>query len=344
MLTTSTSMDKVPMLTLSTTLHRFDLTWTDPIHRTIVIYQFQPEQPTMTNIILTLLRIYFQILARIAPRIAGRHAYRLFSTPRKRASIPSAVEPVMARAEHLEVDSGEYRVAAYLWRAGSSADPASPRVMLLHGWESRAGRLAVWVEPLLAAGFEVVAFDAPAHGESTGRRANPMAFVEALQAVVERVGPLSACVAHSLGGFTSLLAVSGEELFDHEPLSVERLVILAGAESGVDAMAMFCDILGLKRDFLPLILAGAAEAADGRQVADFDAHRLFDKHSVATLWVHDPEDAEVPYEAAERVAQVCPHVHLEPVHDLGHHLIARDPAMIRRGLDFLADLSHRSAA
>ena len=296
----------------------------------------------MQTIVLTLLRFYFRTLARLAPRTAGRHAYRLFSTPRRRASVPPAVEPVMARAERFEVECGEHRVAAYRWRA--SAGPAAPRVMLMHGWESRAARLAVWVDPLLAAGFEVVAFDAPAHGASTGRRADPMVFVDALWAVVERTGPLSACVCHSLGGFSAMLAVGGGELFGREPLAVERLVIAGGAESGVDAMAMFCDILDLGDGFLPLLLAGAAEHAGGRQVADCDAHRLFVEHPVPTLWFHDPEDAEVPFEAAERVARVCPHVRLETVHGLGHHRIARDPELIHRGLGFLADLASESAA
>ena len=52
----------------------------------------------MTDLILTLFRVYFRTLARLAPRTAGRHAYRLFTTPRRRASVPSAVEEVMARA------------------------------------------------------------------------------------------------------------------------------------------------------------------------------------------------------------------------------------------------------
>ncbi len=304
----------------------------------------------MTDLILALFRIYFRTLARFAPRTAGRHAYRLFTTPRRRATVPSAIEDVMARADRFEVESGEYRVAAFRWTA---TDAGAPRVMLVHGWESRAARMAVWVEPLLAAGFEVVASDAPAHGESTGRRANPMVFADALWAVIDRVGPPSACVGHSLGGFTSLLAVGGGELFGREALSLERLVILAGAESGVDAMSMFCDILGLGQGFprrgtngtfLPLLLAGAAEGGGGRQVADFDAHRLFADHPVPTLWLHDPEDDEVPYEAGERVARVCPHVTLERVEGLGHHRIVRDPEMIRRGLDFLAVLAPRSAA
>ncbi len=296
----------------------------------------------MTDIILRLFRTYFRTLARVAPRTAGRHAYRLFTTPRRRATVPSAVEEVMARAERFDVEPGEYRVAAYRW--GAQAGGTAPRVMLVHGWESRAARMAVWVEPLLGAGFEVVAFDAPAHGESTGRRTNPMVLSDAMWAVIDHVGPVSACVGHSLGGFASLLAVSGGGLSGREPLAVERLVIIAGAESGVDAMTMFCDILGLGGTFLPLLLAGAAEGAGGRQVADFDAHRLFVDHPVPTLWLHDPEDDEVPFEAGERVARVCPHVTLEPTPGFGHHRIVRDPAMIRRGLDFLAELSQRSVA
>ncbi len=297
----------------------------------------------MTKLILGILRLYFLTLARIAPRTAGRHAYRLFSTPRRRASVPPAVEVVMTRAERLEVDSGSHRIAAYRWPARGEAGSA-PRVMLVHGWESRAARLAVWVEPLLAAGFEVVAFDGPAHGESTGRRANPMVFAAAMSAVCQRTGPPVACVGHSLGGFACLLAVSGARPLDQGALAVRRLVILAGANSGVDAMSMFCDVLGLGDDFLPLLLAGAAEGSGGRQVADFDAHRLFADHPVPTLWLHDPEDEEVPFAAAERVAGACPHVTLEPVSGLGHHRIARDPAMIRRGLDFLAELARRPAA
>ena len=296
----------------------------------------------MTAIVLTLFRLYFQILSRLAPRTAGRQAYRLFSTPRKRVPVPPVVESVMARAEGFEVEVGDHQVAAYRWRAQGDAGPSPRRVMLVHGWESRAARLAVWVEPLLAAGFEVVAFDAPAHGASTGRRANPMAFADAMRAVIARLGEVQVCIGHSLGGFASLMAVEGGSLLDREELAVERLVILAGAESGVDAMSMFCDVLGLGETFLPLLLGGAAEAA-GRPISDFDAHRLVGDHRIPILWFHDTADAEVPFEAAERVARVYPDVILERIDGLGHHRIVRDPAVIRRGMDFLAELAGSSA-
>ncbi len=77
----------------------------------------------MTTIVLTFFRLYFQMLARIAPRTAGRHAYKLFSTPRRRATVPSAVESVMARAECFDVEAGEYRVAAYRWQVEGTTGP-----------------------------------------------------------------------------------------------------------------------------------------------------------------------------------------------------------------------------
>ena len=70
--------------------------------------------PTLTTrLLIAVLRTYFRSLARLAPVTAGRHAYTLFGTPRKRGRIPPAVEPVMARAERLDLDVEGERVAAY---------------------------------------------------------------------------------------------------------------------------------------------------------------------------------------------------------------------------------------
>ncbi|MEO1086922.1 MAG: alpha/beta hydrolase, partial [Acidobacteriota bacterium] len=114
------------------------------------------------------IRLYFRALAGVAPRVAGRHAYRLFSTPRYRARNPEGASAVMSRARRLELDVEGRQVVAFEW---ASPRPDAPRVLLMHGWESRASRLATpWVEPLLAAGYSVLSFDAPGHGESPGKR------------------------------------------------------------------------------------------------------------------------------------------------------------------------------
>ena len=288
----------------------------------------------MQTMILISIRLYLLALKMVAPKTAGRQAFRLFSTPRTRRRVPSSVEDVMARAQRLQVQADGEDVAVYRWQPPKPKGADVQRVILVHGWESRGARLAVWVEPLLKAGFEVVTFDAPAHGASSGRRAMPPSFVYSMAAIEERLGPIYGCVGHSLGGLSAILSISADHFLNHSPLQIQRLVVLAGADSGTDAMGMFCDVLGLGRSFLPLVLGAAAEEA-GHPISDFDGHRVFAEHALPTLWFHDPEDDDVPIEAARRVVDACPHVTFEVTEGLGHHHIARDPGIIERGVAFL---------
>src|SRR5438105_1441963 len=53
-------------------------------------------------------------------------------------------------------------VAVYRW------GKADRRILLVHGWGGKAAQFFSFVGPLLENGFEVIAFDAPAHGLSSG--------------------------------------------------------------------------------------------------------------------------------------------------------------------------------
>ncbi|MEM8933178.1 MAG: alpha/beta hydrolase [Acidobacteriota bacterium] len=288
--------------------------------------------PLLQKLVFTTIRVGLRCLAVVMPRPAGRLAYRIFSTPRSRARVPAAAVDIMARAERVTLDVDGEQVAAYRWTRG---DEERPRAVIAHGWESRAARLVVWVEPLLDAGFEVVSYDAPAHGESEGRVSDPLRFCRALLATADHFGPIDVAVGHSLGTIALVLSVVGGRRLGYEDLSIERMVIVGGADSGVDAMAMFCDLLGLGEGFLPLLLDGAADAAGGHSVASFDVHRIFVDRPIPVFWQHDRDDTAVPLAAAQRVDAACPHVELLVTEGLGHHAIARDPEVIRRAVDFL---------
>ena len=89
--------------------------------------------------------------------------------------------------EPFEVESLGAAVRGHVWGAG-------PVVYLVHGWGGRGSQLASFVEPLLAGGFRVVMFDAPAHGDSDPGPAGPgrthgVEFGKALDAVFARYGP-----------------------------------------------------------------------------------------------------------------------------------------------------------
>src|SRR5262252_7947571 len=107
------------------------------------------------------LRGGFRVLGQVAPGLAAVVAARLFGTPPRRQTA-EAERHALAAARPGSVDTDGSRVATWTWGAG-------PAVLLAHGWGSRGARLRSFVDPLVASGRSVVTFDAPGHGDSSGR-------------------------------------------------------------------------------------------------------------------------------------------------------------------------------
>src|SRR3981081_3662654 len=115
-------------------------------------------------------------------------------------------------------------VAVYHW------GKADRRILLVHGWGGKAAQFFSFVGPLLDAGFEVIAFDAPAHGASSGSFASGPAFARAARAVAGDA--VSGIIAHSLGAAGSAIALA-------QGLSAHRVGFLAPAALIVSLLEEF---------------------------------------------------------------------------------------------------------
>lgn len=78
----------------------------------------------------------------------------------------------------------------------------------MHGWHGRGAQLGAFAAPLVAAGFRVVAFDAPAHGRTPGASTNLPEVSEALLKVAAAFAPLHGVIAHSFGVASTLTAMT----------------------------------------------------------------------------------------------------------------------------------------
>lgn len=80
-------------------------------------------------------------------------------------------------------------LAVWSWGRG-------PVLLLLHGPRGLAGDFAPLVDPLVAAGYRVVAPDLPGHGDSDG---DPDSSADAVAAIARLVGPIRAVVGMADG-------------------------------------------------------------------------------------------------------------------------------------------------
>jgi pimeloyl-ACP methyl ester carboxylesterase len=265
-----------------------------------------------------MLRPALATLSAVSPTLAAPVAERLFLTPprypqpaRERAALASARRTIIHAASP---------IATWTWGHG-------PRVLLVHGWGGRGAQLAAFVPPLLAAGYSVVTFDAPAHGTSPARESSVVAFVDAIHAVGRAVGPVHGVIAHSIGA-----AAMGCALRDGFP--TDAAVFLAPPADLTLHADMILEALGFGRRARDL-MRERVERRLGVPWSRLDVRDLAPRMRTPLLVVHDREDTEVPWQEGAMIAQAWPGATLSTTSGLGHRRIIRDAGVVRETVEFV---------
>jgi pimeloyl-ACP methyl ester carboxylesterase len=265
------------------------------------------------------------VLGAVAPPLAGRWAYDLFRRP-ARFRDPAWEAEIARKAERRwHIPFGDGRLAALGWGEG-------PLVLLVHGWSGRGTQLGAFVAPLVAAAYSVVAFDAPAHGRSTGRRTNLFEVADSVRHVAAQAGPVTAVVAHSFGAAATTLALG-------DGMEAGGVAFLGPACRASQAVKGFARQLGLTLP-VELGLRGELERSFGTSVwQETSAANVARSLKIPALLIHDLEDREVPYREAQILAHSWPGARLHTTAGLGHRRILRDPATLTEVVSFLKGLA-----
>jgi pimeloyl-ACP methyl ester carboxylesterase len=201
-------------------------------------------------------------------------------------------------------------------------------VVLVHGWGRRAARLGPIAAALVARGFRAVTYDGPGHGASTGRIASLPEFARALAAVGATTGPLHGLVGHSLGGAAVAMAL-------RDGLAASRVVLLAPPADVRIFSDIFAETLAVPRPVQETMHRNL-EARLRMTWDDLVIPRLVRRLSPAALVIHDRDDVDVPFAHGERIVEAWRGSRLVETVGLGHRAILRDPAVVRRTVEFVA--------
>lgn len=284
-----------------------------------------------------------RISPEMPPRVAAGIAYRLFNTPigarteRLKHQQLRESRDVLARAEALDLTWKKNVVRVYHWKAappdaGRAVQRPRRRVLLTHGWTMGARYMTAFVDPLLAAGFEVAAIDFPGHGASTDTKTAAPDAVRSIRLAEDTLGGFYAMVGHSFGGSMMTLAAQGAPPLPGE-MEVDRLVYLASGDRLADILGRFADELKLGEATRERVVR-KIEKASGRTVASVSVSAILRDLGIPSLVVHDPADRVVPFSDAERIA-AQPRVELYRADGLGHFRILGSRKVIDRVVAFL---------
>ena len=272
-------------------------------------------------LILKLFRLAFHIGNSISPKLAGCAAYKLWITP-PRFKLPASEQKVLKSAQIEYHKINEQSIASYHW--GQSG----PTILLVHGWSGRGTQLGAFAEPLVNAGYQVLSFDAPAHGKSTGKQTNIYEIANAILALNDIYGPFESVITHSFGGPCLAIAMQ-------KGLNTLRVVNISppAATEGL-----------VKKFTLALSIPKKTEKELMRCIEDNFGKNIWQETSmennirdlkIPALVIHDVDDVDVPWHEGQTIAQAWSEVRFIKTSKLGHRRILRDSATIETAVDFV---------
>jgi pimeloyl-ACP methyl ester carboxylesterase len=298
--------------------------------------------PTMTSFGLKVTRLAFAQLERVSPNASGRLAFELFCrTPTRKPKGSKAVAVFAKGADRLRSAqtvrlalSRGMAAAHHLGgavTAGSAPRPA--RILIVHGWGSRAEYLTEMAVGLQEAGADVVLLDLPGHGASSGRRLDLKLAAEAIVAAERHFGTFEGVVGHSFGGASVMMAAGG--IFCDIPKLQSPRIALVGAPSSMnEVFNSFASAVGLGRASLA-VMRGRVHLLSGRRIEELDGVAVARRLDRPLLVVHAEDDKEVNVGHAQRYIGVSPQIRHLWANGHGHRRIVSAPEVIRAVAEFL---------
>jgi pimeloyl-ACP methyl ester carboxylesterase len=247
----------------------------------------------------------------------------IFSTPFKVGRLSAAEKRLAARAsaklklaENISFTIDGVNIAAYRFGKKTSAD--AKRIILVHGWMSGARYMLAMVDPLLALGHEVVCFDLPAHGQSSGNSTNLVACSKALDGLMDRLGGTDIIIAHSFGGAVTAFTLSR---LRHQGLGQNGKIILIASPNQLSSVtALFSRAIGLsiaaQKVYEARLCAGIGEHLD-----EMDGNRMYAKAGYPLHILHCVDDLEVSVDQSRRYLALGNSTKLTELKGLGHRRI-----------------------
>lgn len=268
-------------------------------------------------------RASLNLRAAISPDWAARRAFQLFTTPRKRSRQP--LPDVFKKATRISFIHQGHVIKGFQWNKG-----AAKRLMILHGYESSCRKFDHHIAKSIKLGYEVMAFDAPAHGDSEGRSVHALQYADMIRQAIREFGTVDCFICHSFGGIALSLYM---ETVKHNEQT--KIVFIAPATETTSAIDSFFSFLQLSAS-LRSAFDQTIQKMSGKHPEHFSIKRAITNIKASILWIHDQEDLVTPFKDVQPIINMqLPNVEFMITNGLGHNRIYRDNEVKRKLFSFI---------
>lgn len=249
---------------------------------------------------------YLGAKALFTPKKATQQAFNIFCTPRKGRATEKHQDFFDTAVEE-KITTNNHQIQTYNWKGSGET------IILLHGWESNSFRWKSLVELLQKENYNIIAIDAPAQGNSSGKYLNVPLYTACAKDIIEIHKP-SIVIGHSLGGMTAIY-----NQIEYNNPCIEKIIALGPPSELSFFMKSFQVTLGLSNKFMSKIDA-YLKSTFGLYAKQFSISNFAKEIKINGLLILEKYDKLAPYKYSKRIADNWEKCDLVTVENIGHSL------------------------
>ncbi|WP_281310612.1 alpha/beta fold hydrolase [Flavobacterium flavigenum] len=266
---------------------------------------------------------YINFLSYIRPQKAVELSYALFSQPRDGRLLKEKLPKILKNTETETFQHDKHHFQTYIWKGNET------KILLVHGWESNSSRWKKTLPHLQKSGSTIIALDAPAHGQSSGKEFNVPLYAEFINKTVEKYLP-DIIIGHSIGGAA---CVYHQYLFPNT--SINKMVILGAPSDLKTLIDNYVSMLSLNNRMFSL-LENRFLTHFNFKLEDFSGQKFASEFNIPGLIAHDRADKIVAFEEGQKIASNWKNSQFIETKGLGHGM--HDDELYQKVIDFLFEV------
>lgn len=235
-----------------------------------------------------------------------------------------AQQQLLDKAEHFQLSvTDTYFTKQELVFNGFKWGTGSRKILLTHGWSSKAADFSALLEELLKLeDIEIIAFDAPGNGSSPAELSNLILYIEAIKKIINQYGVPSTVIGHSLGAMANVIALQQADIKPDVLISIAPVIKLKG---------LFCNMMNsvnvpenLQDDFFT-----SFQATFNRPASDYDLDTYYNFDQTLNHWIaFDEDDAVVNSAYLSTFLKERPWIKSENYKGAGHEKLIKHTPLL----------------
>ncbi len=271
-----------------------------------------------------LIKTYFQILSMLSPRLAAKQAFEVFCKVRKK-DIRERERSFYDKAKREDIPYEPEPIHTY-----SFGNPKNETVLLVHGWDSNAGSLSKFVEPLLEKNKHVLGLNLPSHAQYENDKTTLVGCKDAMKTLLNSFedSEITAIISHSFGS-----AVTGYALSELPNKTINKLFFLTSPNKIENIFTEFKDMISLGNKAYRILI----ERANKLLGENLEQMYIHDKLNLATFnhlhLFHDKNDKIISIKNSKLIHEKVPNSDLTTYENIGHYRMLWNDTVIEHVLD-----------